>query len=186
MSDTPRTDAAAFPVMTWPSGDNPMVVRADFARQLERELDASNVQAYAFIAECHRTKDTLEAIIPALEAASGLNADEMRANCPDIELTRDEWAALWMARAILERESSSMECELAAATKERDDALAILGVYKVGCDQQKERIRRLEQAGDAIDPMRDNDCDCKPFSITLCQHCFDASMNWTKAKEARP
>ena len=39
MSDTPQTDAAEFPVMTWPSRDNPMVVRSELARQLERERD---------------------------------------------------------------------------------------------------------------------------------------------------
>lgn len=36
---TPETDAAEFPVMTWPSRDNPMVVRATLARKLETERD---------------------------------------------------------------------------------------------------------------------------------------------------
>jgi|694.fasta_scaffold35019_18 hypothetical protein len=38
MSETPRTDNAEFPVMTWPERDNPMVVRSELSRQLEREL----------------------------------------------------------------------------------------------------------------------------------------------------
>jgi len=36
---TPETDKNEFPCMTWPSQDHPMVVRADFARKLERERD---------------------------------------------------------------------------------------------------------------------------------------------------
>lgn len=36
---TPETDSAEFPVMTWPSRDNPMVVRSTLARKLERERD---------------------------------------------------------------------------------------------------------------------------------------------------
>jgi hypothetical protein len=71
MSDTPtpRTAADEFPVMTWPGGDHPLVVRAEVARQLKREL--------------------------------------------------------------------------AAANKERDDALMMLGVYKLGCDEQKKEIANL-------------------------------------------
>ena len=36
--NTPETDAAEFPCMTWPSQEHPMVVKADYARKLEREL----------------------------------------------------------------------------------------------------------------------------------------------------
>ena len=41
MNDTPTpdTDEHEFPCMTWPSQDHPMVVRAAFARKLERERD---------------------------------------------------------------------------------------------------------------------------------------------------
>jgi len=60
----------------------------------------------AYFAEAARVKDTLADIIPALEIASGCNADELRATCPGNELTPDEWAALWMARAILENEAA--------------------------------------------------------------------------------
>jgi hypothetical protein len=35
---TPETDAAEFPVMTFPSRDNPLVVRSIIVRNLERRL----------------------------------------------------------------------------------------------------------------------------------------------------
>jgi hypothetical protein len=48
-----------------------------------------------------QTKKTLELIIPALERASGCNADELRATVMGV-LTPDEWAALWMSYTIME------------------------------------------------------------------------------------
>jgi hypothetical protein len=36
-SSTPETDAAEFPVMTWPKRDNPMVIRSTLARKLEKD-----------------------------------------------------------------------------------------------------------------------------------------------------
>jgi hypothetical protein len=39
MTDTPETNAAEFPCMTWPSRDHPMVVRSEVAKKLERERD---------------------------------------------------------------------------------------------------------------------------------------------------
>jgi phage terminase Nu1 subunit (DNA packaging protein) len=47
MNDTPTpdTDEHEFPCMTWPSQDHPMVVRADFARKLERERDEAREYA---------------------------------------------------------------------------------------------------------------------------------------------
>ena len=41
---TPDTDEHEFPCMTWPSRAHPMVVRADFARKLERERDEAREQ----------------------------------------------------------------------------------------------------------------------------------------------
>lgn len=35
---TPETDAAEFPVMTFPSRDNPLVVRSIIVRDIERRL----------------------------------------------------------------------------------------------------------------------------------------------------
>ena len=37
-----------------------------------------------------------------------------------------------------------LERELNAASKERDDALMMLGMYRMKSDEQKERIKRLE------------------------------------------
>ena len=66
----------------------------------------------------------------------------------------------------------TLERELAAANKERDDALAMLGVYKLGCDEQKERIRRLQDAGEAM--------------FQQFRHPALVTHNWTKAKEGKP
>lgn len=44
MSNTPETDAAEFPCMTWPSQEHPMVVRSDHARKLEHERDEARGQ----------------------------------------------------------------------------------------------------------------------------------------------
>jgi hypothetical protein len=49
-----------------------------------------------------------------------------------------------------------------------------------------ERIKRLEEAGDAIDPMNDSECECDSGYVVVCKHCFDRSENWRKAKEAKP
>ena len=49
-----------------------------------------------------------------------------------------------------------------------------------------ERIKRLEEAGDAIDPMNDTECECDSGYVVVCKHCFDRSINWHKAKEAKP
>ncbi len=56
----------------------------------------------AYFAEAARTKETLAEIIPALEVASGCKAGDLRSTWPGNDLTPDEWAGLWMARAILE------------------------------------------------------------------------------------
>ena len=56
----------------------------------------------AYFAETVRLKETLAEIIPALEIGSKCKADELRASCPGNELTPDEWAALWMAKAMIE------------------------------------------------------------------------------------
>jgi hypothetical protein len=55
----------------------------------------------AYFADAARTKETLAEVIPALERASGLKADDFR-KLAHGDLTPDEVAVLWMARAILE------------------------------------------------------------------------------------
>jgi hypothetical protein len=50
----------------------------------------------------------------------------------------------------------------------------------------QDRIERLEEAGDAIDPMNDSECECDSGYVVVCKHCFDRSENWRKAKDAKP
>lgn len=66
------------------------------------ELETALRDRDAYFAEAARVKDTLAAVIPALEKASGLKADDFRKHCAGAELTPDETAALWLSRAILE------------------------------------------------------------------------------------
>ena len=56
MTKTPETDAAEFPCMTWPSHDHPMVVRAEYARELKRERDEAREALAAEIK--HHTETT--------------------------------------------------------------------------------------------------------------------------------
>jgi hypothetical protein len=48
-----------------------------------------------------------------------------------------------------------------------------------------ERIKRLEEAGDVMDPMNDSECECDYGYVVVCKHCFDRSEKWRKAKEAK-
>ena len=49
----------------------------------------------------------------------------------------------------------------------------------------QERIKRLEEAGDAMDPMNDTECECDDRLVLICKYCFDSSTRWFKAKEAK-
>jgi hypothetical protein len=49
----------------------------------------------------------------------------------------------------------------------------------------QERIKRLEEAGDEMDPMNDTECECDDRSVLICKYCFDSSTRWFKAKEAK-
>ena len=55
-----------------------------------------------------------------------------------------------------------------------------------GAEEQHQRIKRLEEAGDAMDPMNDTECECDSGYVVVCKHCFDRSTNWRKAKEVKP
>ncbi len=50
----------------------------------------------------------------------------------------------------------------------------------------QQRIKRLEEAGDAMAPMNDTECECDDRSVLICKYCFDSSTRWFKAKEAKP
>jgi chorismate mutase len=84
---TPETDKHEFPCMTWPSQDHPMVVRAAFARKLERELTAVTKQ-----------RDDLQ-----MQLDSSCNAEELRQFRDELtavteqrDKTREE-SAMWKA-----------------------------------------------------------------------------------------
>ena len=68
------------------------------------------------------------------------------------------------------KESQDIERELNAASKERDDALMMLGMYRMKSDEQNQRIKRMEEAGDAM-------------MSEPCEYTFE---QWIKAKEAKP
>ncbi len=53
-------------------------------------------------------------------------------------------------------------------------------------DELEQHIKRLEEAGDALDPMNDSECECDSGYVVVCKHCFDRSEKWRKAKEAKP
>ena len=63
-----------------------------------------------------------------------------------------------------------LERELNAASKERDDALMMLGMYRMKSDEQNQRIKRLEEGGDRA---------------ILNSYLPDRIAMWNKAKEAK-
>jgi len=68
---------------------------------MSTELENALRERDAYFADAARTKDTLALVIPALEKATGLKAEDFH-GLADGEMSRDEMAALWLARAILE------------------------------------------------------------------------------------
>lgn len=88
--------------------ENPSCVRCGMAMKLEAGCEWNDDPTFNLCRNCalvalEQNTNTLAEIIPALEIASKCQADELRATCPGNDLTPDEWAALWMSRAILER-----------------------------------------------------------------------------------
>ena len=53
-------------------------------------------------------------------------------------------------------------------------------------NEAKARIKRMEEAGDKMDPMNDTECECDDRSVLICKYCFDSSTRWFKAKEHKP
>jgi phospholipase/lecithinase/hemolysin len=85
-----------------------------------------------------------------------------------------KWAAAngrRLSKADLERMGAGVDAmveENARLTKERDEALALLGCYKMDKDDLKARIKRLEEAGD---------------KAILNSYLPDRLAVWHKAKE---
>lgn len=71
-----------------------------------------------------------------------------------------------------------LERELNTASKQRDDALMMLGIYRMTSDEQRVRIKKLEEAGDGFTSY------CTPETIDA--HFEELIENWRKAKEAKP
>lgn len=78
--------------------------------------------------------------------------------------------------------SEQLERELNAASKERDDALMMLGMYRMKSDEQNQRIKRLEEAGDAMASILNN---TRKDWYTSDQ-CEVTAFTWNEAKEAKP
>jgi predicted RNase H-like nuclease (RuvC/YqgF family) len=63
-------EADEFPVMTWPGGDHPLVVRAEVARQLKRELNEARslLQSCLSAMPCNSTpRHTVESLPDRIE-----------------------------------------------------------------------------------------------------------------------
>ena len=99
-----------FECGTMVNADNPLqrhdqtmvCVQAEVTK-LERQRDEALRQRNEWFNALCDQKENLALIIPALETASGIKADDLRATCPDNGISANEWAALWMASAIQER-----------------------------------------------------------------------------------
>jgi SMC interacting uncharacterized protein involved in chromosome segregation len=142
MSDTPRTDA-----YNWDNGnyDDPLHAWQDFAAQLERELNAANSK---------------------IELLMSANADVAR-----IADERDA-AEKRVRLLIAERDTARLQAD--RHYKLREEFTDLLGTDDVEqgvavVRDMKERIKRLEEAGDAMEVY----CDA------ISAH------NWNKAKEAK-
>jgi histidyl-tRNA synthetase len=146
VGDTPRTDAA------WkPDGGDYFIVDVDLARQLERELNASNSK---------------------IELLMSANADVAR--IADERDAAEQRIHLLIAERDTARRQADQKYNL------REEFLDILGTDDVEqgvavVREMKQRIKRLEEAGDAMERLLPDG------SI-----CDKAANLWLKAKEDKP
>lgn len=83
------------------------------------------------------------------------------------------------------RVGCDIERELNAMTRERDIELERATHYRDRWQSAEERIKRLEDAGDAV--MKSLSCGCPHGpSVFHCQTCTNSWEAWHKAKEAKP
>ncbi len=100
----------------------------------------------------------------------------------------------------IERENERLNNHIRQLERELNEANKTISLQhelmttaeKRGVDKAKEelnaaneRIKRLEEAGDKMDPMNDTECECDDRSVLICKYCFDSSTRWFKAKEAK-
>lgn len=68
---TPETDAAEFRVLIWPNQDHGMVVRADFARTLERERNEWRKKAVELCRQRDKLVEAIRFVLEDSEIACG-------------------------------------------------------------------------------------------------------------------
>lgn len=127
MSDTPRTDAAQFPVEEWAHhglGCEDEVVTADFARQLERELAAAlsapSVAPQKDAGDDMTARESLEAL-ERLTALTDITASGP--GLPVWEAVKQALVAIKRARPALSSGNPTPSPSLAAHAKGEDGRL---------------------------------------------------------------
>jgi hypothetical protein len=83
-----------------------LILTADELHQIVRLVRAGDAEVRAGV---------LPELLPALAAASGCDVESLRRTCPHVDYTPDEWAALWMARGILEGHTRDLSGDAPAA-----------------------------------------------------------------------
>ncbi|NBR91250.1 MAG: hypothetical protein EBS68_15325 [Rhodobacteraceae bacterium] len=82
--------------------ENQLRAAFEAAARANRQRDDALKQRDEHFLALSSVTETLALLIPALETASGLKAAEFYDTCPDNGTSRNEWAALWLARSIQE------------------------------------------------------------------------------------
>lgn len=80
------------------------------------------------------------------------------------------------------KESQDIERELNAASKERDDALMMLGMYRMKSEEQNQRIKRLEEAGNFLSRYLREMPYASDYLAQVDERILRIS-NWRRAKE---
>lgn len=202
MSDTPRTDAVAKEIgrlgwrlrareITLPQFAKLAQEQLDKCGNVELELNAANERINLLERACAKQneeicqtagkalgypwfKDDQKNFTGATEA-DGVCVGEHVAETIVAELAKKHAEANERVKQLQHPQTSTSEFG-------GSDPLGA-DYYKTQLEEARERIKRLEAAGDAMDPHGDADCDCIPGDIVLCKHCHSASLNWQKAKQ---
>ena len=185
MSDTPRTNLEAF----FPHDSMYQVCDSDFARKLERELNAANskiellMSANADVARIADERDAAENRIRLLIAerdTARLQADRhynLREEFRELLGTVDVEQGVAVVRGLQQR-INRLEEMYEGEIGENEQFLGsnLQGLLTRELNWSKERIKRLEEAGDEMYRW-----------ITVKRLCsIDCTEAWDKAKEAKP
>lgn len=104
--------------------------------------------------------------------------NKMVSETPRMDASAYDEGAIWETGCDIER-------ELNAASKERDDALMMLGMYRMKSDEQKQRIKRLEEALDLVRPHCDSVHHSKKHQHQYGEPCPVVALI-ENVKEAKP